>query len=612
MPGQLYAATSGVKFVVTNDGRFEGRALTFDEPDNSYGMTFEPDAFDEAIQERGPAGIKMYYEHQVDKVIGAWNTIYRDDKGLYIKGQLTLETALAKEVKSLMEDGALDALSIGFVVQEADGLHVIKADLLEVSVVSMPADPSARLGMGDSLRTYSSNSQLPSRVRALLPAEAQSLFRRAYNKFAKGHPEAPQSRALAVAWRAVQRKFRAPEKEAGMWVKKLHHDSGDEFSGHFADDEVVLLDGFKRTQDGYLVGIAKCARTGIQLYSGKQCGRPDLDIVRVYRPADQVFDGRSLASFAHKPITIDHPSEMVSDKSWKEHAVGHIGDKIEFGEGFVRVPMVLMDAAAINAVEKGKRQLSMGYTCDLKWEPGVTSDGEKYDAVQTDIRANHLAIVAKARGGSELRIGDDQTATKEVSPMPEIKMTDVELDGVTVQVADASVSYLKKFVSALQEKLASFAKKVEEDEEKAKEYAAKSKKDQETFDAATAAKDAQIAELTTKLKDAELTPAKLDAAVKDRAGLIAKAKSLIGDALVSDGKTADEIRKQVVLAKMGDTAKEYTPEQFTVAFDAFGSQVKADGKGGEARAFAAHLKTSQPVGDAASEREKSYATYDQS
>ena len=45
----------------------------------------------------------------------------------------------------------------------------------------------------------------------------------------------------------------------------------------------------RRTSDGYLVAMGKAARTGIQIYSGSEVGRPDLAQVRVYRPADEVF-----------------------------------------------------------------------------------------------------------------------------------------------------------------------------------------------------------------------------------------------------------------------------------------------------------------------------------
>ena len=43
------------------------------------------------------------------------------------------------------------------------------------------------------------------------------------------------------------------------------------------------------TSDGYLKAMPRIARTGIQLYKGDECGRPDVDFVRVYRPEDSVF-----------------------------------------------------------------------------------------------------------------------------------------------------------------------------------------------------------------------------------------------------------------------------------------------------------------------------------
>ena len=48
----------------------------------------------------------------------------------------------------------------------------------------------------------------------------------------------------------------------------------------------------------------------------------------------------------------------------------------------------------------------MGYTMDLDTTAGVTPSGEQYDAVQRKLRMNHLALVPRARGGSNLRMGD--------------------------------------------------------------------------------------------------------------------------------------------------------------------------------------------------------------
>jgi hypothetical protein len=171
--------------------------------------------------------------------------------------------------------------------------------------------------------------------------------------------------------------------------------------------DIVALDGVRRTGDGYLVASARIARTGIQIYSGDEVGKPALSRVRVYRPEAEVFHRDALHSMAHRPITLDHPREAVTADNWRGLAVGQTGDEVARDGDFVRVPLVLMDAEAIRAIEAGKRELSLGYTVDLKWEPGKTPAGEVYDAIQTAIRANHLAVVTAARGGPELRIGDD-------------------------------------------------------------------------------------------------------------------------------------------------------------------------------------------------------------
>lgn len=112
--------------------------------------------------------------------------------------------------------------------------------------------------------------------------------------------------------------------------------------------------------------------------------------MKVYRPEDQVFDKASLGSYAHKPVTNDHPDEAVTPDNWKAVSVGQIGDEVARDGEFVGIPPIVMDAAAIKAIDEGKRELSAGYTCDLAWEPGTTPEGENYDAIQKDIRINHV------------------------------------------------------------------------------------------------------------------------------------------------------------------------------------------------------------------------------
>jgi hypothetical protein len=56
----------------------------------------------------------------------------------------------------------------------------------------------------------------------------------------------------------------------------------------------VTVAGTRRTQDGYLVSEARAVRTGTQIYTGAEVGRPEMDTVPVYRAPEQVFSADSL------------------------------------------------------------------------------------------------------------------------------------------------------------------------------------------------------------------------------------------------------------------------------------------------------------------------------
>lgn len=152
----------------------------------------------------------------------------------------------------------------------------------------------------------------------------------------------------------------------------------------------------------------------LQPYHASELGVPaSFGIVNVYRPEAVVFDKASLATCAGKPVTLDHPPEPVTAANRKRYAVGDIGTEIARDGEFVRVPIKLMDAAVIRAIQDGAREISMGYTTENRVEDGEAPDGTRYQAVGLGpIRINHLAIVCKARGGSSLRIGDGPGARR--------------------------------------------------------------------------------------------------------------------------------------------------------------------------------------------------------
>jgi len=332
--------------------------------------------------------------------------------------------------------------------------------------------------------------------------------------------------------------------------------------------DAAPIAGTRRTADGYLVAEVRTARTGIQDYAGFEVGRPDMPIVKVYRPADQVFAKGSMGSYAHKPVTNDHPAEAVSAANWKDLAVGQIGDEVARDGEFVRIPLVVMDAAAIKLVEDGKRELSAGYVCDLAWEAGVTPDGQAYDAIQKDIRINHVAIVQNGRAGSKARIGDGAISwgvapvTNDQQPEKEKIMTlkTVTVDGIPVEVTDQGATV----IATLQSRLADAVSKITATET-AHQTAIAAK------DAELAKKDAEIDALKVKVLDEKA----LDAKVQARADLISLATKIAKD-VKTEGLTDAEIRKAVVVAKVGDTAIKDKPEAYIDArFDILADEAKA-------------------------------------
>jgi HK97 family phage prohead protease len=132
------------------DGVFEGYASLFDIRD-TCGDIVEHGAFAACLRRRGAAGVKMLWQHRPEEPIGVWAEIAEDARGLKVKGRLDVAVARAREALSLIRAGALDGLSIGFRVQRASserggGRRLVEIDLIEISIVTFPALPQARIG----------------------------------------------------------------------------------------------------------------------------------------------------------------------------------------------------------------------------------------------------------------------------------------------------------------------------------------------------------------------------------------------------------------------------------------------------------------------------------
>jgi uncharacterized protein len=125
------------------DDEFEGYASLFGVPDGA-GDVVAPGAFRLSLRRRPPDKVRLLYQHSALEPIGVWETIREDARGLYVKGRLVLDVVRAREVRSLIREGALNGLSIGFRTVRAGrdaktGLRTLtEIELWEISVVTFP------------------------------------------------------------------------------------------------------------------------------------------------------------------------------------------------------------------------------------------------------------------------------------------------------------------------------------------------------------------------------------------------------------------------------------------------------------------------------------------
>lgn len=132
------------------EGVFQGLASTFHNVD-LVGDVIEPGAF--AASETQPEKVKLLWQHDLATPLGVIENLKESAQGLEVHGRLVLEVQKAREAHALLQAGAITGLSIGFSVPKkgaffdtARNVRVLKAiDLHEVSLVTFPANPSARV-----------------------------------------------------------------------------------------------------------------------------------------------------------------------------------------------------------------------------------------------------------------------------------------------------------------------------------------------------------------------------------------------------------------------------------------------------------------------------------
>jgi hypothetical protein len=197
------------------------------------------------------------------------------------------------------------------------------------------------------------------------------------------------------------------------------------------------------TKEGWIRDRPVITRSGIfeyRTFDGK--------VRREYRPDSEVFSAESLSSASGIPVTDSHRG-LVNSKN-VDGIVGTVT-----GPGVKDEENVVADIIIHNPSRLGdKRELSLGYECDVEDTPGEI-DGKRYDCIQKNIRYNHLAVVKKGRAGNaRLRLDSTDAVNgtfelEDVMTDPVTKLVVVRLDGIDYQASPEISNALNKEREAL-------------------------------------------------------------------------------------------------------------------------------------------------------------------
>jgi len=188
-----------------------------------------------------------------------------------------------------------------------------------------------------------------------------------------------------------------PDQAKAIAYSKAAKDSG--------SSRVLDINGWAEIKDNPL------SKVGVFPYLGKQINS-DLDqdkIYFVYRPEEELSDQKTIDSFKLLPWIDDHV--MLGDPSLgltppeKKGVHGIIGEDVHYEDGYLKGNLKIFSEKLADLIESGKNELSIGYRCEYDMTEG-SFNGQHYDAIQRNIRGNHVALVNEGRAGPDVAVLD--------------------------------------------------------------------------------------------------------------------------------------------------------------------------------------------------------------
>jgi len=273
---------------------------------------------------------------------------------------------------------------------------------------------------------------------------------------------------------------------------------------------------------------------------------------------EDVFDELSIKTLAGIPVTNAHPEEPLNADNTNKYLVGFSGDSPQKIDEFIKSTFTITDGKTIKDIMvEGKEEVSCGYFCDSIEAPGIWN-GLEYDAIQKNIRYNHIAVVDRGRAGPKVRIkldsadavlvedskksslefendiNSEKSVPKSFTKEEKITMAKITIDSVEYEVSES----LAQIVSTKISKIDSLGKEIESAKKNLDELSGKS----EALSAELKKRDDEIKEL----KEKKLSDKEILARADELNSVVEFAKETLGDAFNADQFDIAKVKKEIV------------------------------------------------------------------
>jgi uncharacterized protein len=343
--------------------------------------------------------------------------------------------------------------------------------------------------------------------------------------------------------------------------------------------DALKNDRYQITDEGFLTCQASVTRAGVFDYlddSGKT--------VRELRSAEEVFAEDSLATLRMIPVTFQHPqAKRVTVDNNRQLNVGLTGEVVTHDEEFVHCTVKILDKAVVAYVldrhGQGKDvELSCGYDAEVLQVSGEHPTEGHYDAVQKNIRYNHLSIVPRGRAGANVKLKLD-TKQKEKAMFKFIRKA-LKLDGFAMDAIEAEVpEQAQSILERLGQKLDEAVEVIKERGARIAELTKKADADQAKIDTLTEEVDKLKAD-NAALSDP--SGEKIQAIIADRKALedVAAKVDVKTDGLSDTAVKVAVIEKQSPGFKADGKSADYIDARFDAVVELLADAEKKNGTEG--------------------------------